>query len=1151
MKLVSGQLRLSASDITSFAACAHKTALDAQVAQGKRKRPPPYPDIAAELLRERGIAHEAAYLARLRETRAVEEIPVNAPDAGQRTLEAVQRGADVIYQGTLQRGLWLGRPDFLMRVPDPRAPRGWSYEPADAKLALTARVRGLLQLCFYSELLADLQGVRPARMTLVLGDMHQESFATARYEAYFRWVRRRMQEAMASPTPTYPEPVEHCDVCDWSGECDARRRADDHLSLVASISSTQRRALDLVGVRRMAELATLAPDKRVEGIGRSALTRVREQARIQVAGRLAGKHVYELIADVEEGHGLSRLPLPSPGDLFVDLEGDSFALGDGIEYLFGVAERATDAAGAPRYTGLWALDRASERASFETLIAMITERRAKHPDMHVYHYGTYEQTAFKHLAGTYATCVEELDELLRAHVLVDLLGVVRQGVRASVESYSIKRLEPLYGFVRDVPLPVANRNLAAFAAWLERRGTPDLPGELRTAVEGYNRDDCISALRLHTWLEERRTELEALRGSRLPRPSLESGEPAEELAEAIQHIRDVMEGLLRGVPEEAELRDPDQNARYVLAHVLEWHRREDKSTHWEYHRLRELPEAELIEDRTAIAGLTYEGEVRREDRSVVHRYRFPPQEQAIDRAEQVHDPRTGKSAGNPVRVDAAEGILDLKRGVKSEVPHPTAVIPYEIVQTDKQRVSLLRLGEHVRDSGLVPTPTLAAALALLRRAPPNPSAEGANSEETAILRAIAVNGSVLPVQGPPGTGKTYLGARMVVALLRAGKRVGITANSHRVITRLLNEACQAARREKVDLRGIQKPGTEEEDCSTDPLVKRAKDNAEVLAAVTHGTANVVAGTSWLWARRDMVGAADVLFVDEAGQMSLANVLASAPACRGIILLGDPQQLDQPLKGVHPPGVATSALGHILGDAATMSPERGLFLEETWRMHPDVCGYISEVFYEGRLRSRPDLASIQLVAPDPLSGTGLRFIPVEHRGNRSESVEEAEVVEKLVDRLVARGCSWTDRHGKTLPLTRKDIMVVSPYNAHVALLRRQVPGIEIGTVDKFQGQQAAVVIYTMATSSPDDAPRGMEFLYSGNRFNVAISRARCAAFLVSNPALFDVRGKSERQMALVNAFCRYLEVAKQCRGSQPHPNLTQAAGAVTPGGLKSL
>ncbi len=316
--------------------------------------------------------------------------------------------------------------------------------------------------------------------------------------------------------------------------------------------------------------------------------------------------------------------------------------------------------------------------------------------------------------------------------------------------------------------------------------------------------------------------------------------------------------------------------------------------------------------------------------------------------------------------------------------------------------------------------------------------------------------------------------------------------------------------------------------SKDPAVTVTTSNDAVLDAITSGTANVAAGTSWLWSRHAMIGTVDVLLVDEAGQMALANVLASAPAASGVILLGDPQQLDQPTKGVHPPGTAVSALGHILGGAATLGAEQGLFLEETWRMHPDVCGYISEVFYEGKLRSKSDLSGIRLDASPPFDGTGLRFVAVRHSGNRSESSEEAQTVASLLQKMLGGGATWTDREGTVRPLGIKDILIVAPYNAHVGLLRRHVPGATVGTVDKFQGQQAPVVIYSIATSTPDDAPRGAEFLYSGNRLNVAISRAQCAAFLVASPRLFEMRCNTERHIGLVNAFCRYLEMARTVR-----------------------
>jgi uncharacterized protein len=275
----------------------------------------------------------------------------------------------------------------------------------------------------------------------------------------------------------------------------------------------------------------------------------------------------------------------------------------------------------------------------------------------------------------------------------------------------------------------------------------------------------------------------------------------------------------------------------------------------------------------------------------------------------------------------------------------------------------------------------------------------------------------------------------------------------------------------------------------------------------------------------MASCVDVLFVDEAGQMSLANVLAIAQAATSIVLLGDPQQLDQPQRGVHPPGVDVSALAHLLNSHATIGPEQGIFLAETWRLHPDICAFTSEVFYDGRLVARPENQRQRLNVKGSLDGTGLHFIPVKHTGNQNESPEEVERIACMVDELLRNGATWTSKEDKTFPLTLADILVVAPYNAQVAALAQRLPaGARMGTVDKFQGQEAPVVFYSMATSKPEDAPRGMEFLYSLNRLNVAISRAQCVAVLVASPALFDVQCKNPRQIQLANAFCRYLEMS---------------------------
>jgi uncharacterized protein len=278
-----------------------------------------------------------------------------------------------------------------------------------------------------------------------------------------------------------------------------------------------------------------------------------------------------------------------------------------------------------------------------------------------------------------------------------------------------------------------------------------------------------------------------------------------------------------------------------------------------------------------------------------------------------------------------------------------------------------------------------------------------------------------------------------------------------------------------------------------------------------GTADVVAGTAWLFAAPEMDGLVDTLFIDEAGQVPLANAIAVAGAARNLVLLGDPNQLSQPIQGAHPPGAAISALEQLLGDDVTMPEGRGLFLDLSYRMHPAICSFVSNIAYEGRLGPAPG-CELQ----DSAGAAGVRFIPVDHAGNRTSSVEEADVVRGLVESLVGR--PWRDRDGVARVLRLEDILVVAPYNAQVRLLGRAIAGARVGTVDKFQGQEAAVAIYSMATSSPDEVPRGVEFLYSINRLNVAVSRARALAFVVCSPNLLLLRPRSPEQMRLANALC---------------------------------
>jgi len=416
--------------------------------------------------------------------------------------------------------------------------------------------------------------------------------------------------------------------------------------------------------------------------------------------------------------------------------------------------------------------------------------------------------------------------------------------------------------------------------------------------------------------------------------------------------------------------------------------------------------------------------------------------------------------------------------------------------------------------------------------------EGETPLAAALRIAPVIVGGVFPIQGPPGTGKTYIGARMICTLVAQGKTVGVTANSHKVIRNLLDAVLEAATEMGVDVQCVQKPSEMEPD---QRRLRFVSNNADLLDAIGNGS-NVAGGTAWLWSSPDAAKAVDVLFIDEAAQMSLANILAVSQAARTVVLLGDPQQLEQPMQGSHPEGTDVSALHHLLQGEQTIAQDRGLLLDETWRLHPEICAYTSELFYSGRLRPRPGLEAQRIQTEGRFSGVGLRYVAVPTEGNQSSSPEEADRVRNIVHEILGANATWFDRDNVERRITWSDILIIAPYNAQVFELQDRIPNARIGTVDKFQGQEAPIVIYSLTTSSYADAPRGMEFLYSLNRINVATSRAKCLCILVASLSVFEAQCRTPRQMRLANAYCRYLELAQQ-------PTLATIGGSAITGAFE--
>jgi uncharacterized protein len=638
-------------------------------------------------------------------------------------------------------------------------------------------------------------------------------------------------------------------------------------------------------------------------------------------------------------------------------------------------------------------------------------------------------------------------------------------------------------------------------------------------VAGYNQDDCRATLALRDWLEERRSELAGRLDAALPRPEA----AAEPRAAEDPEVARIRAALLAGVSAETSSRSDQEQARALLADLLEWHRREAKPGWWRYFYLRNLSSVELIGEPDALGGLTGGDEVGTVKKSVLRRFAFPPQEHKFSPGKNACDPVTGKGWA-VMAVDDVAGTIDLKIGSKYAGPWPEALVEEGPIPDTEQRLRLRDLGERVVRTGLEDPD---AGIALLRRRLTGQGLRAAGETATAAAARLApaLQASYLPIQGPPGTGKTYTAAGQMLELVARGRTVGITAHSHAVIGNLIDAMCQRAAGRGMTLRIGQRadPGHPHLHAQATSMA-----NGRLEQALRDGELDVAAGTSWLWSRPGLTAQVDTLFVDEAGQISLANVLAMAGSARNLVLLGDPQQLAQPSQATQPPGAGASALEHILGDRATMPADRGLLLDQTWRMHPDLCEFTSEVFYDGKLHGIDGLERQEIMGGSPLRAAGLQVVEVPHEGNTNASPAEAVVVAELVRELTGR--TWRDRHDDQHPIGPDDVLIVTPYNAQIRAIQNELGacglgGFRVGTVDKFQGREAPVVIYSMATSSPQDAPRGLEFLYDPHRLNVATSRARVLAIIVASPDLIRVSCRTPQQMTMANALCRAWELGR--------------------------
>ncbi|MGJ6122876.1 TM0106 family RecB-like putative nuclease [Mycolicibacterium sp. Y3] len=1120
----------SASDLAAAARCEYALlrSFDAQLGRG------PKVSAADELLARTaalGHDHEQRHLEELRTEDTVTVIGrppytvAGLTAAAEQTMAAVERRAPAIYQAAMFDGRFAGFADFLHLE---SGPAGQRYRLRDTKLSRSVKVEALLQLAAYADALTTAGVPVAAEVELVLGDgavsRYQVDELLPVYLPRRAALQRLLDEHLAGDRPVSwaDEQVRACFRCP---ECSVQVKETDDLLLVAGMRTSQRARLIDAGIGTVHQLA--AHEGAVPELSKRTVTTLTAQARLQIAERIDGKPPFEVV----DAQPLMVLPDADKGDLFFDFEGDPLWTVNGrdwgLEYLWGVLTVADE------FTPFWAHDREAERRALVDFLAMVRKRLKRYPKMHIYHYAAYEKSTLLRLAGRYGVGENEVDDLLRNGILVDLYPLVRKSIRVGTESYSIKYLEPLYmgGELRDGEVTNAADSITQYARYcaLRDEGDADEAANVLKEIEDYNRYDCRSTRRLRDWLVAR--AIESSVPPRGPQPLRDTAAQDEvKVADALDRT------LMKFAGDGIEERTPEQTAVAMVAAARGFHKREDKPFWWAHFDRVNNPVDEWSDNSDVFVA---------ERAEVVNDWHQPPKA----RKPQRHVRLTGELANGGLAHDmyalydppAPAGLTDDpdRRAFGSvavlecdDPEVPTAVVICErepkggstfdqlpFALTPGPPINTKPLQESIADTaaavgaGLPDLPADAVTDILLRRAPrmvgggPLPrTGDVAADMGTALL---ALDSSYLAVHGPPGTGKTFTSAKVIERLVNGhGWRVGVVAQSHAVVENLFRDVIAAG----VDGARVGKK------VNTVNSGWTALTNPEFAGFIANNEGCVVGGTGWDFANANKIPrrALDLLVIEEAGQYSLANTIAVAPSARNLMLLGDPQQLPQVSQGTHPEPVDGSALGWLVDGHHTLPEERGYFLDYSFRMHPAVCGPISRLSYDGRLRAREEVSGarhLEGVTP------GVRVLTVDHDGNSTDSPEEAQAIVAEITALL--GTPWTDEHG-TVALAAQHVLVVTPYNAQVVTLRRALDTaglaeVEVGTVDKFQGRQAPVVFISMATSSAEEAPRGVSFLFNRNRLNVAVSRAKYTAFIVRSAHLTDYLPATPDRLIELGAF----------------------------------
>ncbi|CEG60024.1 putative helicase [Legionella micdadei] len=1045
------------------------------------------------------------------------------------TITAMQSGADVIYQAALSVAPFKGYADFLVKVEGQSHWGDFHYEVWDTKLSKTVKPLFLVQLCCYADMLETLQGCRPDKIAVVVGTGLPVRFSTNDYFYYYLNLKQRfLQTHRYFSSENRPNPADSSGWGRWFNYAQTILVEADHLCQIATITRNQIKKLNKAGIHTMQDIVE-TPIKHVKGMNPEVLTRLKAQAKIQKDSVGNQTPLYQIIPH-EPGKkmGLSLLPSGSTLDIYFDIEGFPLEEG-GLEYLWGATY--FDDKGRRQYKDFWAHDAEQEKVAFRSFIEWVFERWQLDPHMHIYHYANYEIAACRKLMGRYGICEDMVDTLLRNEVFVDLYKIVKGSLLLGEPRYSIKNVEHLYRGQRDTEVGSGGDSIVVYERWCQ---SPD--GEtwetsnILKSIRDYNIDDCNSTQELVNWLRARQQETGiAYLGKTEIVP-----EPKDEKVLEVVRLRD----KLLNKSNQLKTQGLEGQARIanLFAWVLEFHRREKKPMFWRlFDRLGSSHE-ELLDDIDCLALCERTNKpaykLKPRDQNLCYEYRFDPNQEfkaASDKYIVLGQERAdGKNiSAEVIKKDSnlVEGLIVLKTGAALE--SVVTLIPDENINQEPIPAAIASVAKAYDQGQLENT----AIYDFLMRRPPritgltpgSPIAPSHDSDErlNQIISVVKnLNNSYLTIQGPPGSGKTYTAKHVIAELLKLGKRIGIASNSHKAINHLLMSTAKYCKDENIQAYFACTKNTENQLSELGVTVYKNESIAGSLQS-----ACVIGTTAWGFARADLEQAFDYLFIDEAGQVSVANLIGMSRSANNIILMGDQMQLGQPSQGNHPEGSGLSILDYLLHTTPTIPETMGVFLGTTYRMHSAVNNFISEAIYEGKLESALDNDRQRILVPNDYQGimnqeAGIIPVPVGHEGNTQASDEEVECIVDLAKELMNR--TFIAKDGSERCINWDDMLFVAPYNYQVNKLQLALgTQAKVGSVDKFQGQEAPIVFLSMCASNANESPRGIDFLFNKNRINVAISRAQCMAIVTYSPTILETIVNNIIQMGQINMFCRLI------------------------------